>query len=238
MTTPQLPPGIRLDDLIVGIRRARPDDVGAQLGEAVVIAEHLGELSDHLVGHFVDQARRSGLSWTEIGRQMGVSKQAAQKKFVPREDGSDAAQQSFGRFTFRAREAVVAAQEEARRGTHALITPAHLALGLLADPRGLAGAVLQARGLAADAVRDAVTPVLPPAGTEEPPTHIPFDGRAKKALELTFRQALRRGESTVGTADVLLALLELEDGDGPLHALGLDREAVESTLATLEAREE
>ncbi len=237
MTAPQLPPGIRLDDLIVGIRRARPDDVGAQLGEAVVIAEHLGELSDHLVGHFVDQARRSGLSWTEIGRHMGVSKQAAQKRFVPREDGSDA-QQSFGRFTFRAREAVVAAQEEARRGTHLLITPAHLALGLLADPPGVGRAVLEARGLTVDAVRAAVTPVLPPPGTEEPPTHIPFDGRAKKALELTFRQALRRGEGTVGTHDILLALLELEDGGGPLHALGLDRDTVDTTLATLGTAEE
>src|SRR5918911_4655061 len=79
MPTP-LPASIRLDDLIEGIRRARPGDPASQLGEAVVIAEHLGELSDHLVGHFVDQARRSGLSWTEIGRSMGVTKQAAQKR--------------------------------------------------------------------------------------------------------------------------------------------------------------
>ncbi len=232
MTNPQLPPTIRLDDLIVGIRRARPDDVGAQLGEAVVIAEHLGEVADHLVGHFVDQARRSGLSWTEIGRSMGVTKQAAQKRFVPREDAADT-QQSFGRFTFRAREAVVAAQEEARRAQHSLIAPAHLALGLLADAGTLAGAVLQARGLAPDAVRQAVTAVLPPPGDEEPPTHIPFDGRAKKALELTFRQALRRGEGAVGTHDVLLALLELEDGEGPLSGLGLDRDTVEATLAEI-----
>jgi hypothetical protein len=50
----------------------------------MVVAEHLGELSDHLIGHFVDRARRSGASWTDIGRSMGVTKQAAQKRFVPR----------------------------------------------------------------------------------------------------------------------------------------------------------
>src|SRR5918911_3989398 len=93
------PSNVRLDDLIEGIRRARPGDPASQLGEAVVLAEHLGELADHLVGHFVDQARRSGLSWTEIGRNMGVTKQAAQKRFVPREAESSDMQQSFARFT-------------------------------------------------------------------------------------------------------------------------------------------
>src|ERR671926_591810 len=110
MATP-LPSNIRLDDLIEGVRRARPDDPASQLGEAVVVAEHLGELADHLVGHFVDQARRSGLSWTEIGRSMGVTKQAAQKRFVPREADSSDVQQSFARFSPAARSAVVASQE-------------------------------------------------------------------------------------------------------------------------------
>ena len=36
------------------------------------------------IGYFVDQARRSGLAWSQIGSRMGVSKQAAQKRFVPR----------------------------------------------------------------------------------------------------------------------------------------------------------
>src|SRR5919202_4210866 len=111
MPTP-LPASIRLDDLIEGIRRARPGDPASQVGQAVVVGEHLGELADHLVGHFVDQARRSGLSWTEIGRSMGVTKQAAQKRFVPRDAEGSGVAQSFARFTTRARGAVVLAQEE------------------------------------------------------------------------------------------------------------------------------
>src|SRR5690242_15878814 len=124
-----IPSSVRLDDLIEGVRRASPDDPGAQLGQAVVVAEHLGEISDHLVGHFVDQARRSGLSWTEIGRSMGVTKQAAQKRFVPRgPDQTDAAdmQQGFARFTPAARSAVVASQEEARSARSDVITAGHL----------------------------------------------------------------------------------------------------------------
>src|SRR3954452_2251374 len=84
MTSPTpLTPNVRLDDLIDGIKKVHPDALD-QLANAVLAADHLGEVADHLIGHFVDQARRSGASWTEIGRSMGVTKQAAQKRFVPK----------------------------------------------------------------------------------------------------------------------------------------------------------
>src|SRR3546814_19117997 len=70
---------VRLDDLIDGIWQVHDDEL-EQLASAVVAADHLGDLADHLVGHFVDQARRSGASWTDIGRSMGVTKQAADRK--------------------------------------------------------------------------------------------------------------------------------------------------------------
>ena len=81
---------VRLDDLITLVKSHHPDgDALERLGDAVAIGEHLGEVADHLIGHFVDQARRAGASWTEIGRHMGVTKQAAQKRFVPRAEGAD-----------------------------------------------------------------------------------------------------------------------------------------------------
>lgn len=49
--------------------------------DAMIAADALGDIADHLIGHFVDQARRSGASWTDIGKAMGVTKQAAQKRF-------------------------------------------------------------------------------------------------------------------------------------------------------------
>lgn len=74
---------VRLDDLINAITTVHSEPL-EQLATAVLTAEALGDLADHLIGHFVDQARRSGASWTDIGRSMGVSKQAAQKRFVPK----------------------------------------------------------------------------------------------------------------------------------------------------------
>ena len=80
MTTSIPPTTVRLDDLIAAITSAH-DDVLEQLSNALLLAERLDEVADQLIGHFVDQARRSGASWTEIGRSMGVTKQAVQKRF-------------------------------------------------------------------------------------------------------------------------------------------------------------
>ncbi|WP_091601360.1 Clp protease N-terminal domain-containing protein [Micromonospora mirobrigensis] len=233
MTEPsqQMSHPIRLDDLIAGIKKARPDALD-QLSDAMVLAEHLGDVADHLIGHFVDQARRSGASWTEIGKSMGVSKQAAQKRSAAKSDSAAALDPNagFARFTPRARNVVIASQEEARAAGTPEIGPAHLVLGLLAEPEALAAKAIVAAGVALDDVRAAATAVLPPA-VEQVPDLIPYDGRGKKALELTFREALRLGHNYVGTEHVLLALIEEENGDGPLTGLGLTKESVEKWVA-------
>ncbi|GAA1831696.1 Clp protease N-terminal domain-containing protein [Luedemannella flava] len=212
-------PQIRLDDLIQGIKKANPD-VLDQLSGAVVVAEHLGDIADHLVGHFVDQARRSGASWTDIGRSMGVTKQAAQKRFVPKPDVD--ANQGFGRFTQRARHVAFASQEEARAAGNATIGTAHLILGLTAEPESLAIKVVNAQGVTVEDLRRAATASLPPRD-DQVPDLIPYDAGAQKALELTFREALRLGHNYVGTEHILLALLELEAGTGVLTSLGVDK---------------
>ncbi|MEB3022542.1 Clp protease N-terminal domain-containing protein [[Mycobacterium] crassicus] len=221
-----LTPSVRLDDLITAITGVH-DNPLEQLTDAVLAAEHLGEVADHLIGHFVDHARHSGASWTDIGRCMGVTKQAAQKRFVPRAEATDT-EQGFARFTPRARNAVVAAQNAAHRARNAEITPEHLLLGLLDDPGALATALLSAQHVDSAALAAAVT--LPPGGAESPAL-IPFSGPARKALELTFRTALRLGHNYIGTEHLLLALLECEDDTGPLHRAGVDRDRAESDLA-------
>src|ERR1022692_2563432 len=77
-------PPVRLDELI-GYVKSQEGTALNHVSAAVQVSEHLGELSDHLIGHFVDQARKGGASWTEIGRSMGVTKQAAQKRFVTKD---------------------------------------------------------------------------------------------------------------------------------------------------------
>jgi Clp amino terminal domain, pathogenicity island component len=220
---------VRLDDLIAAIKKVHPDAL-EQLTSAVVAAEHLGEVADHLIGHFVDQARRSGASWTDIGKSMGVSKQAAQKRFVPKDLTSDLdPSQGFSRYTVRARNIVIASQNEARAAGSTEITPAHLILGLLADPESLAAKAITAQDVLLDTVRQVATAALPPESSEVPAL-IPFDQDAKKALELTFREALRLGHNYIGTEHILLALLEHENGTGILSEAGVEKPAAETHI--------
>jgi Clp amino terminal domain, pathogenicity island component len=220
----QISPPVRLDDLIAAITRNQDDEL-ARLSDAVLLADALGELADHLIGHFVDQARRSGASWTDIGRSMGVSKQAAQKRFVAPDPS-----QGFQKFTPPARSIVVASMNQAKQSGHAEIHPEHLALGLLDGADTIAVRALAAQGVDPEQARRVLTAALP-APVGEIPALVPFDARSRKALELTFREALRLGHERVGTGHVLLALLEEEPAGGVLAGLGATKAATEEVVA-------
>jgi hypothetical protein len=220
-----------LDQLIDQVQDRRPGGSPLDhLSEASAVADHLGELSDHLVGHFVDQARRSGASWTVIGRSMGVTKQAVQKRFV-------AGDTSLERFTNRAKVVVLKAQNAARDRGHRGVTSLHLVLGLLTEWEGLAGRALEAAGVTKGALTDAVEAALPP--TAEPGAyHVPFSPGLKKVLELAVREALRLEENYVGTEHLLLGLLDAYDEPtfALLSDLGVSKSGVEAW--TREALEE
>ena len=128
------------------------------------------------------------------------------------------------------RVAIVAAQNEAQAAGNDVLRPEHLVLGLLQDPDGLACRAIVAQGVALADVRAAATAALPPA-TAPVPSLVPFSGEAKKALELTFREALRLGHPAVGPGHILLALLEQEGDDGILTRLGIDKAKVVDTVA-------
>ena len=228
-TNPNITSSVRLDDLIAAIKKVHSEPLD-QLQDAVIAADHLGEVADHLIGHFVDQARRSGASWTDIGQSMGVTRQAAQKRFVPKESAALDPSEGFGRYTPRARNVVMAAHNEAVAARNAEGRPEHLVLGLLAEPEALAAKAIIAQDVLLDTVRQAATAALPPA-VEEAPELVPSASDAKKVLELTFREALRLGHNYVGTEHILLALLEFENGEGILSDLGIHKPATEAWVA-------
>ena len=233
-------PPVRLDELISYVKSTDGNALD-RVSAAVRISEHLGELADHLIGHFVAQARRTGASWTVIGQSMGVTKQAAQKRFVPRaSDWPDLLSGAFppdpvkfSRFTDRARRAVIAARQEAIRRRNDRVLPEHLVLGLLHEQEGLAARTVAALGVSPEAARAALGATLPAAMPDEvTPGHVPFDSRAMKVLELTLREALALGHNYIGTEHILLGLLEEEEnvGGGPLAGLGITRERARDWL--------
>src|SRR6185312_484581 len=110
-------PAVTLDHLVRVVVSHNPEgDALVHLRDAVLVSRFLEEQADQLIGHFVDEARHSGASWTTIGQSLGVSKQAAQQRFVLAEDNlADLRGRMFSRFTPRARQAVQTGREEAQR---------------------------------------------------------------------------------------------------------------------------
>lgn len=223
--TPAQLTGIRLDDVIASIRRVHEDPLD-QLTDAMTVADHLGEIGDSLIGHFVDQARRTGASWTDIGASMGVTKQAAQKRFVgrrPTERSSD----PFARFTPRARNAVIAATNQAAATASDHVRPVHLAHGLTREPDALAAIALREVGVDITALADA-TPFAD--RTPDAPSMIPYDDSAKAVLEATGQAALTLGHNYVGTEHLLLGLYTDPTTATRLRDLGADPERLRAVI--------
>jgi ATP-dependent Clp protease ATP-binding subunit ClpC len=117
----------------------------------------------------------------------------------------------FERFTERARQVVVLAQEEARALKHNYIGTEHLLLGLLREEEGIAAQVLVTLDVNLDEVRMQVAQIVG-MGDEVAAGQIPFTPRAKKVLELALREALSLGHNYIGTEHILLGLIKENEG--------------------------
>jgi ATP-dependent Clp protease ATP-binding subunit ClpA len=117
----------------------------------------------------------------------------------------------FERFTERARQVVVLAQEEARTLKHNYIGTEHILLGLLREEEGLAARVLESLDITVERVRSQVVRIVG-SGEEVTSGQIPFTPRAKKVLELALREALSLGHNYIGTEHILLGLAR--EGEG------------------------
>jgi prophage maintenance system killer protein len=140
------------------------------------------------------------------------AEEAPMRRWLPGRRRRNQAKDPFGRFTDRARRAVVLAQDEARLLHHNYIGTEHLLLGLLREERGVAAKALTTLGISLDAVHRQVEEIIG-QGEREPAGHIPFTPRAKKALfEYPRREAMQLGHNYIGTEHLLLGLVRDSEG--------------------------
>lgn len=196
-------PGPTLEDLITIVRTdAASDNALDQLAAASLTVANMEEVADAALAHFVDQCRRQGHSWSEISKALGVTKQAAHKRF------SDAPP-SLARFTLRAQKLLAVAVEQAQRLGHNFVGTEHLLLALLADPDSVASKVLADVGVTSAAVEERVIAAMPrTAATADAP---PYTPKATTCIEQAISEALRLGHNYVGTEHILLALFAQPD---------------------------
>ncbi len=140
----------------------------------------------------------------------------------------------FERFTERARQVVVLAQDEARGLKHNYIGTEHLLLGLLREEQGLAARVLESFGVTVEEVRFQVARIVG-QGDQLTMGRIPFTPRTKKILELSLRESLSLGNNYIGTEHLLLGLARENEGVAAriLVDFGVDAEKIRNEIVRM-----
>ncbi len=224
----------RLAALVV--ERAGSADALDRLDSAVATADHVRDAADELLDRFVRAARDAGRSWTEIGVSLGVTRQAAQQRYVaPRADGRAWPKD----FDTDARALVVAAQAHARAFRHRYVGTEHLLLALTADG-GLGGTTLARLGVDAATVTERIGELVGEGHSSETAT-LGISPRTKRVLEAAGHEARRLGHrcAIASPEHVLLALSDQGDAVAAriLRELNVSDDDVREQLAQLLAGE-
>lgn len=139
----------------------------------------------------------------------------------------------FQRFTERARQVVVFAQDEARLLRHNYIGTEHFLLGLLRERNGLASRILVSLDVTLEDARDEVVQIIG-IGDEAAGGEIPFTPRAKKVLELAVQESLALRQDYIGTEHLLLGLAR--EGSGVAARILVDIAESEDVCDVIVAR--
>jgi len=117
----------------------------------------------------------------------------------------------FERFNEKAIKAVMLAQSESRRLSHASVGTEMLLVGVVAENTGIAAKVLRKLGVTVKDVKNIVEDMVG-KGDAQTQVEIPFDPPAKKILESSVEEAKQLGSNAIDTAHILLALVKEEGG--------------------------
>jgi ATP-dependent Clp protease ATP-binding subunit ClpC len=110
----------------------------------------------------------------------------------------------FDRFTPRARQVVVFAQDDARELTYDYIGTEHLLLALLREEEGLAARTLRELGVTCEDMRARIGSA---GGERKEAGQIPFTNHARHVLENALRIAVRWNHGMIATEHLLAGLL-------------------------------
>jgi ATP-dependent Clp protease ATP-binding subunit ClpA len=226
--------GWTLDDLTAAVAAAAASgDSLDQLDAALALAAQLSSKADAVVDAFVAGARRDGRSWTDIGARLGVSKQAARKRFTDVSPPAPVLPPGV-RLQPRLTTCLAQATRHAEAMGAAAVGPEHLLAGLLAD--GVAAAILDKQSVTAKAITASARRLFDtPPGTGRGTPHL--SAEAVCAVEAAAHHALAAAghadEVAVGT-EHLLAVLALDAGSRArriLTDLGVDIAQIKKELA-------
>ena len=209
-----------LDRLIAEVDRiCASTDWIDRLSAAAKLATELQALGDDLVTEFVEHARFASRSWAEIGAALGVTRQAAQQRFVaPHREYADEL------FNEELRRAMPLIKQTAVRHRHNYIGTEHVLLGVTSEPNA-ATALLRRLGVDVGALRERIERDLTP-GASQAAERIAWTPYARKSISLASDAARETGANQIGCDHVVSGLVSVGRGAaaGALRTAGIDRD--------------
>ena len=156
------------------------------------------------------------------------------------------------KFTRQAAEALSLAKKTAQSCRHTYIGTEHILLGLLKEPEGTAGKVMEEFGIEEESLMKLVEKLIAPPETNLMEREPVLSPRAKKIIESAAQEAEAFQEAFIGTEHLLLATLRETDCvatrllhtlgvniqklyAGVLAAIGLDNEAISEEFRELKS---
>jgi Clp amino terminal domain, pathogenicity island component len=165
---------------------------------------------DATEAEIVSRALQARASWSQIARALGISKQAAHRKYRHLFEHSEAVGAQRIVVSDEARQCIEFAREEAKRLGQPAVATEHILLGILRCEGSEAAAALGAEGVTLESARECLQttmPGLPPSETNRPAEEYTVTAHARRIVDGSRREAREHGVEAIGVEHLLLALL-------------------------------
>jgi ATP-dependent Clp protease ATP-binding subunit ClpA len=200
-------------------------------------AQHTLESARADYSHAIRRLHAEGGSLREIAESLGVSHQRVHQ-IVEGDEGKSARHGRHGRhrrfdwpftrFTRRARQVILRAQQAAQELGHPHAGTEHLLLGLAQAEDESTATVLAESGLTSEAILERVAALEPGSSRRRHG----FTRAGKRAIEQSLREAQARGDNYIGAEHILVGLLSDERSGAVaiVRELGADPEAITAAV--------
>ena len=141
------------------------------------------------------------------------------------------------KFTQKAQEALINAQNKAKEEKNAQVEPLHLLFSLLEDPLGIPVSLLKQLGVAVDQLSQEVEKEIRSLPQIEQDPGQRFDSQFQSLINEAQKEAQTQGDEFVSTEHLFLSLFSVNGTSKILNRLGLDQKKLKEVLVKIKGEQ-